>query len=65
MADALAKRFKLSQADIELRRGHTARPGGESVWRQRLRRVKYDLIKSGVLVAHPAERGVWQLVQRH
>lgn len=63
LAEALAKRLKLTDADLNRRITHSCRPQGESAWKQRLRRVRYVLVQNGKL-ARSAERGVWQLPRR-
>lgn len=60
VADLVAKRLKVGEADLNRRIAHAARPNGESAWHQRLRRVRHVLVQGGKL-ARSAERGVWQL----
>lgn len=63
LAEALAKRLKLTEADLARRISHSSRRHGESAWKQRLRRVRHELVQNGKL-ARSAERGVWQLPRR-
>jgi hypothetical protein len=62
IAEGLAKRLKLTDADLNQRIRHAGRPGGESAWRQRLRRVRHYLVKRGKLESGTA-RGVWVLAK--
>lgn len=62
VAEALAKRFRLTEADLARRIEHSKRSGGESAWKQRLRRVKFTLVSEGKLT-RSKERGIWQLAR--
>lgn len=64
VVEGLAKKFRLSAADLELRVSHPSRPNGESAWKHRLRRVKFTLRKQGHLASSSGERGVWRLNRR-
>lgn len=62
IASALAKKLKLNEVDLAQRIPHSRRDGGESAWKQRLRRVRHTLVKSGKLAAD-TQRGVWSLAK--
>ena len=64
VASALVKQFRLTEADVARTIPHSSRPNGESAWRQRLRRVRHSLVKSGQLAAGSA-RGVWMLAVKN
>ena len=60
VAELVAKRLNLTEADLNRRMAHPTRPNGESAWRQRLRRVRHVLVQTGKL-SRGAGRGVWEL----
>ncbi len=62
VADGLAKRFRLTTGDLAKRMPHPSRPGGESSWKLRLRRVKFLLLADGKL-ARGGKRGAWTLAR--
>lgn len=63
IARAVAKRLKISDTDLSQKIRHSGRPGGESAWKQRLRRVRHTLVKGGKLSAG-TPRGIWKLAGR-
>lgn len=61
VADRMAKKFRLSEADLRQRTGHARREMGESSWKLQLRRVKYDLSRQGLVQGGSENRGAWRL----
>lgn len=60
---AMRNRFKLTDGDLMKRTQSAGRANGESEWRLRLRRAKFDLTKAGI-VQSGAGRGLWRIVGR-
>lgn len=58
---SMRKKFKVTEADLAARTPSIARANGESAWKLRLRRAKFNLIQAGVVVKG-AGRGVWKVV---
>lgn len=59
---SMRRRFKLTDVDLVKRTPSIARTNGESEWKLRLRRAKFDLVQAGV-IEKGAGRGVWKVIE--